>query len=258
MPRGRNNYEQAKQGGRLWTPKEWAGTPDGEGWYDFGDVSSLQYSTGISRVKDKFGKGRDLTQSTGGSQPTLVGGGAYFSPGGGGTAILNTGGLLPTTYDFLIVGTPESTSAYRTALINSNNNHPLLLPIATTAFGAWDGSFKQAGSYTWSGLGLVYGSVQSGTNISMSKNGAGLSACTGVNITQTQVLGVGNFTGAGTQGFGTIYELIFMPPNMPASKRDKVEGYAVWKAAMERRGFSLLDAFSAKHPFKNRPPLIGD
>lgn len=71
MPRGVSPPDEARLQGRLWTP----GLISTALWLDAADLSTISTATGVSELRDKSGNGRNVTQGTGGTQPTLTQGG---------------------------------------------------------------------------------------------------------------------------------------------------------------------------------------
>jgi hypothetical protein len=68
MPRGVNQYDEAQLQGRLWTPALFRPAL----WLDADDLSAISIATGVSEWRDKGPNARNVTQGTGGTQPTLT------------------------------------------------------------------------------------------------------------------------------------------------------------------------------------------
>jgi hypothetical protein len=68
MPRGVSPLDEALLQGRLWTPALLRTAL----WLDAADLSTISTATGVSELRDKSGNGRNVTQGTGGTQPTLT------------------------------------------------------------------------------------------------------------------------------------------------------------------------------------------
>ena len=68
MPRGVSPVDEARLQGRLWSPALLRTAL----WLDAADLSTISTATGVSQLRDKSGNGRNFTQGTGGTQPTLT------------------------------------------------------------------------------------------------------------------------------------------------------------------------------------------
>ena len=71
MPRARTLYDEALLQRRLLTPAVLRPAL----WLDADDLSTISTATGVSEWRDKSGNARNVTQGTGGTQPTLTLGG---------------------------------------------------------------------------------------------------------------------------------------------------------------------------------------
>jgi hypothetical protein len=68
MPRGVSPLDEARLQQRLWTPLRLRPAL----WLDAADLSTISTATGVSEWRDKGPNGRNFTQGTGGTQPTLT------------------------------------------------------------------------------------------------------------------------------------------------------------------------------------------
>ena len=71
MPRGYNQLDSAFIENRLWLPNVLRPAL----WLDANDESTITIATGVSEWRDKSGNARNVTQATGGTQPTYTLGG---------------------------------------------------------------------------------------------------------------------------------------------------------------------------------------
>jgi hypothetical protein len=75
------------------------------------------------------------------------------------------------------------------------------------------------------------------------------SACSSLNATTVRI---GNDRAASDSGFtGRIAEILMIPRSCSVYELSLLEGYLAWKWGLQHR-------LIATHPYRNRPPLIGD
>lgn len=254
MPRGTDRYDGARVQGRLWTPAMMRGVAKLHAWYDAGDLNTISAASGaLSAWRDKSGFGHDgsMTGTVTYSYPSAS------VPINGNNSVAVTG--MPTAYDFFAVTAPNGTSFYRDLIFNGQNSQIIVLQTGTSNLGTWDGSFKQAGTQTWTAgaVGQMH-MVFSATNaISMSRDGNALAACAGVSSATSTTPTLMNHSSNGLQGWGTVYEMMFTSVSLAAYEYQRVEGYLAWK--WTKIGIAdLVGLLPADHLYKRRPPLIGD
>jgi hypothetical protein len=272
MPRGVNKYDEARLQGRLWTPT--LSRP--ALWFDAADASTITVSTGISEWRDKSGNGRHISQSTSAFQPiysqTLINSLPAVVFDGSNDYLSTTS--FPTSFTELYIyviakwQTIGNSTTTIQALVDNNHlsdplrgfvaqdrpdlvNRPLTfehLPNSTA--GAIDNT--TTGNNTWRIIGLE---ASSGVSDSFYRDGELIqtTANTGVFNIQSQ-LNIGAwYTGTVYDRYlgGQIAEIVIMTNSQSGQIRQLHEGYLAWK-------WGLTGNLSASHPFKNRPPVIGD
>lgn len=251
--RGIGAYDEAKLQRQLWTPAVEQSRI--YAWYDFSDHGTYNVNTfnEIVSIVSKAGGAAPNTQSTNPSY-TVPYGATFFS----------TARFLPTfpanTFDFAVVGTSESSGTNRdivtlgattiAAYISSTGNQ---MRTADT------GTEYTVGTLTWPGatLGQLYVNVAGASSINISRDGSDFQPGSGtLTLTTTPTL-FGNPSGF-ARPFGTVNETIALSVNAPDWLRRKIEGYFAhrWDCLLGQS--RLVSALAASHPFKNRPPLIGD
>jgi hypothetical protein len=267
MPRGINAYDEARLQGRLWTPA----LERPALWLDAADLSTISVVTGVSEWRDKSGNARNVSQATTTSQPSIT----TFN----GLNALNFDG----TNDFLGNTTTGITSGTYTGQFN-------VFYVATrvgSVGGAVlvDRSSNLIGSSLFNQIGGIFYISSDGMNVSSNTtvntstfnafqnagnivshqhvsgsrdnfwlNGTAQSVINGTasNITGSAGFRVGAREGSGLSPWsGLIMEIIVSLNNLTTTNRQQIEGYLAWK-------WGLTANLPAAHPFKNRPPLIGD
>jgi hypothetical protein len=259
MPRGTDRYDEARRQGRLWTPAVEAASL--YSWLDASSLASLTFTTGlISSWKDQSGRGANASAVASPDYATLQTNPLAVYSGNATSQSLEIAGLASSTYDLLIVAKPNAPGGWRTLVWNSSNHHPVLIEGGSTRLGSYTGGFIQAGSLTWPNqVGLGYVSVRASGDIQMSRDGGDLVALSGESLTLSTTMLLLNTSSGGGQGWGAAHELIFLPVSSTTRPplKEKCEGYAAWKWQALGAG-DLIGNLAASHPFKNRPPLIGD
>ena len=267
MPRGVSPVDEARLQGRLWTPA--LALP--AVWLDAADLSTITIATGVSEWRDKSGNGRHMTAP--GTQPGL----ATNSLNG-----LNTNAFdnRTTTQTLTNAYSYSGTDITLVSLANSSRaagrtNFPRLWSMNATG---------QVDFSNTSGLLMVYG-AGSPNNASLFRNN-GVAAQSTINSnarwafhvgtksggsatfstdgesrvngsTSSAALGfnairIGNDTAGADSGlFGNVAEAMIFPYAVNLSQQRLIDGYLAHK-------WGLTANLPAAHPFKNRPPLIGD
>ncbi len=168
------------------------------------------------------------------------------------TGIFTLSGMPSAPYDFLFVGTANSsTSTYRTMLRTNSSpgTHPFLLQVNTDNAGMWNGSaFYQFGSLTQlpSEKAMFYGSMATNRTITASKNGTIALTAASPAGNESVITCLGNSIGGG-QPYGSLQEIVLYSQTLTTAQRQQVEGYLAWK-------WGLQGLLPAAHPWKNWPP----
>lgn len=265
MPRGATVYEQAALQGRLWTPTSQRGLGNLLAWYDF---ASLVLS-GSAQQDDKSGRGLHLSQATGSARPTLsftaFQGSIPCASFDGGDGLTNTS--LSVTAGTLIqafaVFKPTWTSAFNRVVglqtatgadSDANKYIPIIRFSSSAAVDAYSGGTIASSVAFASGAVGMAASILTASTHQTFVNGTGGTAVsftypaafspTKILIGQSNSIAADALTGA-------IVEVILLTGAIAVIERQRIEGYFGWR-------HQLANLLPASHPFKNRPPLIGD
>jgi Concanavalin A-like lectin/glucanases superfamily len=224
------------------------------GWFDASDAATVTITgSGVSAWNNKGVSSFALSQGTDANRPTYASNTITFTN----PQVLGTVNPL-TAYDVLLVGKPTSNLAdWRTALHSVDGHNTILLEQNTNNLGTYNAVapyFRQAGTWVGGVSGLAYGQVSDAGPVTISRDGGSLvsTGCTQP-TGDTAINFVGGYFGAsgGSQGWGDIYELIFVPYNSSVDTRQKLEGYAAWK-------WGLQGLLPSNHPYKAAPPSDTD
>jgi len=287
MPRGLNPYDEAVLQRRLWTPNLLRTAL----WLDADDLSTISTATGVNEWRDKSGNGRNFTQGTGGTQPTFTqnglnnrhvlsfNGSQYLtSPAAASTwnflhnangssvfAVWRAGNISDPNAIYAFMGTNALSSAnigfyiaYDDRVSASRNNrvlaqvsgggsqsigsvsaddvHPANTPVIVS-------HLADPNNATAVNRSLIR------VNNTLTQVNASTNAPSASNASFTMQIGAG-----GNNAFplvGYIAEVIILASIASDVVRQQVEGYFAWK-------WGLQNSIVANHPFRNRPPLIGD
>lgn len=265
MPRGATAYDQGAIQGRLWSPTAQRAAGNLLAWYDW---ASLVPSVS-SQQDDKSGRGLHLSQATSTARPTPSFTAfqhsipcASFDGGDGltNTTLSVTAGTLIQAFAVIkptwvssfnrVVGLQTATGADSDA----NKYIPIIRFSSSAAVDAYSGGTIASSVALASGaLGIVASILTASTHQTF-VNGTGGTAVsftypaafspTKILIGQSNAVAADAFTGA-------MVEVILLTGAIAAMDRQRLEGYFAWRHL-------LVGLLPASHPFKNRPPLIGD
>ncbi len=265
MPRGTNRYDEARHQGRLWSPIDWRGSTL-RGWFDADDLGTLTGASGkCSQWNDKSGLGNDLTQGTSGNQPSIV-------QTGSNKAFLrfvsaNSTFMRKTTLTGWTA--PAPSSIFIALKMNSSGNFGFVDLSANTATNNgclffFEPSLLQCRIATSGGAGTSATIAFSDTS---SWHVVGCNnTVTDENVVLDGVVGTSNATGSfatpANMNVGSLFsnvyysdadfgEIVITNSFLSTRERNLVEGYLAWK-------WGTVANLVASHPFRNRPPLIGD
>lgn len=265
MPRGINVYDEARLQGRLWTPAQLGGNL--LGWWDASRAETITLvSNAVSQWSDISGRGNHLVQGTASKRPaysTFAGRPAVILDGTDDT-LLTTNVTPQNVAIFLVHGYPNNNSAPPFVFSrNDGSTSNSVQEVHLASNGAIRGVNNEAGPYadTPTGtpqsfyddgvLGGAYG--ESGNNVLRAHlNGRVEQAATARQNTATSVHCFGARDNT-TFFAASRYTEIVMFTNWTLPDIWKIEGYL----AHRWRGLPL-SRLIADHPFRNRPPLIGD
>lgn len=262
MPRGISRYDEAQRQGRLWTPTVLRGLDILQSWQDGDDLSTIAYSSGVSTWADKSGRGRDLTEAT--NKPTL---GTMLNARRGITcSITQRMGSASTwtlaqplsiftvwlqTYTSNVTNylKGKNDSGYSGGCILQTNHVPTFNSIAMYAGAA---SQRAAPVIAASGVQYLHFGVYNGASSAYSLNGADRTTVAASIGTDGIVGGISLNAPSSNPWGGTSGEIIVLSGDTPLFIQRAIEGYLAWK------WWGSENVLAASHPFKNRPPLIGD
>lgn len=254
MPRGTSRYDEAKLQRQLWTPA--AEQSRIYAWYDFGDRGTYNVNSfnEVVSIVSKAGGAAPNTQST---NPT------YAVPYG--ATFFSTARFLPTfpasTFDFALVGTSESSGANRDMVVLGATTIAAYISSTGDQIRVADTTTEYTvGTLTWPGatLGQIYVNLTGASSVNIARDGSDFQSPVGETLTLTTTPALFGSPSGLTRPFGTVNEVIALSVNAPDPLRRKIEGYFAhrWDSLLGQS--RLVSALVASHPFKNRPPLIGD
>jgi hypothetical protein len=280
MPRGVSPLDEARLQGRLWTPD----TVSPRLWFDAGDIATISNATGVSEWRDKSGRGLHLSQAVAADQPLFVANQQnglsiirnvsadtlsrssvpIFNNVGQGWIFLvvrwPTAADATTGHPVVLFGTGSgATRANITAFPNNGTNTLAIsgrrldtdgfrqFTTSTTRASVQDRFIIQTAHFNWAA-----GQANHWTNGTQDLTAGAFLTAGNTSPTDSfsiSALGLASFsffTPNGTE----IAEYLVFENNLPAN-RQVIEGYLAWK-------WGLRSDLPAAHPFRNRPPLIGD
>ena len=266
--RGTDRYDEAARQGRLWTPQVSSEARDLIVWLDA--AQGVGFNSGTNRLtgwRDLSPRANNGTVST---DPPL------FVPGGynGRPSVNNDGvnfNLRRTIFAPSI--TTSTVQMYVAGTITSSTTNEGRIISATPGGGAHDWQnasgfgFMRAGTgsniYVWRGgsasaslaitydLPSVFGCHFTGSQRFVTANGTAGTAGSSSGAFGVTTIHIGASVTSGEGLNGHINEVIIDTGAYDLRKRQKTEGYLAWK-------WGIQGNLVASHPFKNRPPLIGD
>lgn len=245
MPRGTSRYDEAQLQRRLWTPDVLRPSV----WFDAADLSTLTLVSGdASEWRDKSGNGRHVSQTTAANRPTYAVSGLNGRPAlDWGSAINNKGlrndavsNFNPTRY--FIVADYDGPNPFNefAGLVTHTFSATTDVILANSAGTLWyAGSSFHNGNPTATQVALptISQPFVVASDFAHSANRTNL------------FIGNDRFLTNVTRGWrGKISEVFAIDYVPSVAERNCAEGYLAWKWGIP------LDA---RHPFVNRPPLIG-
>lgn len=277
MPRGVSRVDEARLQGRLWTPA----LERPALWLDTFDLAAIVGQSGaVSQLTDKSGNGRHFTQGVAANRPTLD---AVLQPqsvlwDGSNDALQRSpegwAFVYPVSF-FVSLRAVSWTNAYNSPfefysetgpstagwsyLIKSNGKSACY----TNDTAATQRNYDGTGALTFftGTTNILCGTIGNGF-INTWGNGAVDGTVSGAWTQRTNVGTLAVDVGSGVKfsrwtNWRIREAIIFTGVALTNALRQRMEGYMAWRAALFG-DITALNNLSAAHPFKNRPPLIGD
>ena len=250
MPRGLSRYDEAGVvQRRLWTPSYW----QTDVWYDAADLSTLTLVNGdVSEWRDKSGFGRHVSQATAANRPTYSSGGLNGRPTlDWGSAINNKrlnneniSNWSPKKFFVAAQYDGPNPAAQYYALLSTDFSRP-------TSNGLyWIAILTQGGTNWFYDTHYLNGASSPSFDAIPAISNPFVLATNSVMETDLVAIDIGFDRGDFNRGWvGKISEVFAVNFLPSVAERNRAEGYLAWKYGIQ------LDA---RHPFVNRPPLIGD
>ena len=268
MARGVSPVDEARLQARLWTPALVLPAV----WLDAADLSTITIATGVSEWRDKSGNGRHMTAP--GAQPAL----AANSLNGLNTIAFDnrtTTQTLTNAYSYsgtditlvsLAYSLRGTVRTYYTRLwsmnatgqqdFNNNSGFIMVYGVGTALDNVAtlrNNSILAQSTINSNAQWAFHVGTKSGGSGTFSTNGeARVSGSTSNSALGFNVIRIGNDVGGVDSGlFGNVAEAMIFSYALNLSQQQTIEGYLAHK-------WGLTANLPAAHPFKNRPPLIGD
>ena len=258
MPRGTSIYDEAMLQRRLITPLDIFGNSLAEWWDPNQRLTST--AAGFSGWAGRI-QGISATQGTAANQPTL----AFVNNQrrlafNGSQNLYFTTNLLPQGTDatsmFVSAAFLSSSTSFMSPFGYSYGNHTGRIFYSNpNAFFATAGGPDNATGLSWAQKDfLIEAVIDSSSNIKVFVDGSlrDAEAVATTSYTGFTQGGIGYWPGFGGSWIGTVGHIVVARGVVTASQRQDYEGWESWNTG--KFGANL----PASHPFKNRPPLIGD
>ena len=218
--------------------------------YDASNAASITGTNPITAVDDLSSYGNDGTTQA--PLPTYSAATKAFRNG---IVNINHSAIGPEWNAFFVATRLGATDDFRSILYNGAGQVFILTPGGSNALGTYSAGFAAAGSLTWAQNELHLVRCQNlSTGTSLSLDGGSLNA-------SGQIVGADpNFFGAwlaGSQQWGDIHQVVFLPGNASAAEIAIVEGALAHKWDAELGVSTLVSALPAGHPYKSAPPSAG-
>lgn len=229
-------------------------------WFDANGGTYMTGGGTVTQWTDRTGNGRHLTPSgTSMTSPSYASNKiscALASWQGFDTWAV---ALPATTWDVAFVGAPNANTAYRVFLVNSSGSNPFVaIEVSGSNYGSYIAGMRSAGTLAWAPAAIKqsYVSLTATNACSMGINGSTPLDAVALGG-QTYSLVAIPFLGGGAasgQGWGDMYEVVFLPAGSSTGVRQQVEGYLAWKWDGILGGSTLVTALPGGHPYKSAAP----
>ena len=229
---------------RLWSPA----LLRPNAWWDFSDLSTMQFATGASSVADKSGNGFTATQGTTTLQPLLADGGVTFN--GTSQFLSISGPTITGPCTFIDVFRRAASGVNSIMLCHTTNNQPHAVRWSgvntfSSALGNTS-SITHGGSSTATG-DFVTATVRDSTNTSAWLNGTLLSSAANLTLTSQSFNAIGRRSAFYHSGI--IRECLMWQRDLAAWEIDRVTGALAHK-------YNFASRLPAAHPYRDRPPTL--
>lgn len=267
--RGLNPYASGRIQSRLWTPKLLQA--EGAAWFDAGDLSTCDFNAGTySNIADRWGRAPYMQNGSATTAPSFVSNGiggkptARFDKANGllmeyysATVVMSNAFIVAIVGSINAVGSNARLLAYIRAAggndFDNSGSMALLYRSAANTLTTYQNGGSRASTTIVDGRVMLFVVTSDGTTCRHYLNGAaGGSGAWGTISLGTGQFGVGvSNSGAGTTGYQGDYATMVAVRGYSPRLHRLIEGAAAWERGLQGR-------LTAGHPFRNRPPLIGD
>lgn len=268
MPRGTGRYDEALRQGRLWTPRVFAAS-EMPIWLDAADLGTITSASSlVSQWNDKSGNNNHVSEATNKpllqNEPYTSKPAVYFGSGGASKYLTASWSISKTTLYVASACTME------TGTVNNGR----LVSIGTT--GSDDYNTPGGGAMlSRNGTGnslrctqnstdflsptpnvtlnlpFVQGVAFNGSTGTYWLNGKAGSSTAKTPTFNSPAIRVGRTVNVVEYWVGYMFELVITSAYPSNAVVNKIDGYLAWK-------WGTVSALDPSHPYKNRPPLIGD
>ena len=240
-PNWRFDHERLQR--RLWSPALLLPAA----WWDFSDLSTMQFATGASSVTDKSGNGFTATQGTTTAQPLLANQGLSFN----GTAhfLATSGPTITGPCTIVEVFNRATTGVAMAGLAHSVNAQPhgMRWSAVNTATAALGNTGTTTHSPTTTTGDLVVITNRDATNTTAFVNGVSAGAAANLTLTSQSFNAIGRRSSFFSNGI--IRESMLFQRSLDSVEMDRVTG-----ALAHKYGFA--SRLPATHPYRERPPTL--
>lgn len=219
------------------------------GWFDAGDPATVQIvGSGVNNWVNKGVGPMTVTQTDNAKRPTYDGGATVMISN---PQIFNVANS-PAGFDvaMLAVPHPPGVGQWRTMFRNPNGPHLIIIENGSNRMGTFNvgTGFGQAGALTWDSVwGIAYARFSDGVAPTMSRDGSGMASTGSVVTAGNNSFDVLGAYYDGSQAWGYIRELLFLPYNTSDAHRSLLEGYLAHR-------WSMTALLPAGHPYKTFKP----
>jgi hypothetical protein len=220
-------------------------------WLDASAYSTVTLTSGVvSTWVDRSGFARDISQATSGKRPAYIVGTSIDCSTTPQTGLDFGSGNMDDKTIVLCMTTPPANSEYRPIITDNGSGYVGLFEgggdkLGSFAGGFFDTTYRIAVSTRF----VCTFDCTSAHALSVGADGQALVATwSSGSAIPTGTLG---YDGVSSRPGGSYHELVETTARLATWQRQTLEGYLAWK-------WNTVSRLAGSHPFKNRPPLIGD